>query len=349
MHNFRYWSGRSVLFVRLISFLYLGLCVFVVLWCQTLFYLSRCFSRCFCSISPMKSFVSWRRMWSVSISCARASPRRRKSWRNGRRKMPRRIQVGDVLLWVPSLFDEFINSLWWHAASDSEDELLARAAKAQLKTRATFLTLPPEIILKIFSHLNPRDLCRAAQVCKDWNRFCLDPALWPRILPVQWARGELIECWIRHTGTDDALLSFTGNWSFQECQVERDEALDALRLTCRDDDADIDESGRDDELLRKVSVLSVFMLMPCHHERVSISAATRITGPARRLPSSAASRWIWRPCHSFISVEGSLLLSREWPFAPPSSLWALTLPGIHLNELPSVPWGLTRSDASFSD
>ena len=53
-----------------------------------------------------------------------------------------------------------------------------------------FSDLPPEIALRILSHLSPQDLCRGAQVCQQWSDLCMDPQLWPSLLPVQWATGN---------------------------------------------------------------------------------------------------------------------------------------------------------------
>ena len=41
------------------------------------------------------------------------------------------------------------------------------------------------------SHLNPRDLCRSAQVCKQWSEVTMDPSLWRNLHPVEWARGNV--------------------------------------------------------------------------------------------------------------------------------------------------------------
>ena len=50
--------------------------------------------------------------------------------------------------------------------------------------------LPDELWLKIYSYLNPRDLCRCAQVCKVWAGLSRDMSLWHSVWPRHWAQGE---------------------------------------------------------------------------------------------------------------------------------------------------------------
>ena len=53
----------------------------------------------------------------------------------------------------------------------------------------TFDLLPDEILLSIMSYLNPRELCRAAQMCKRWNQLTMDGSLWTGVYPMNWAKG----------------------------------------------------------------------------------------------------------------------------------------------------------------
>ncbi|ELT98513.1 hypothetical protein CAPTEDRAFT_207606 [Capitella teleta] len=76
----------------------------------------------------------------------------------------------------------------WVSEDSREDS--ASDVEEEVKPDASFCNLPPEISLKIFGYLGPQDLCRAAQVSREWNSFCLEPCLWSRILPVQWAHGQ---------------------------------------------------------------------------------------------------------------------------------------------------------------
>jgi hypothetical protein len=63
--------------------------------------------------------------------------------------------------------------------------------KEEFQEKTTVLDLPPEIMLKIFTHLNPKDLCRSAQVCKSWSEVAMDGKLWQEVHPVRWAQGWL--------------------------------------------------------------------------------------------------------------------------------------------------------------
>jgi hypothetical protein len=49
--------------------------------------------------------------------------------------------------------------------------------------------LPDEVMLKVFSHLNPQALCRSAQVSHRWNSLAMDGSLWTQLYPVSWAKG----------------------------------------------------------------------------------------------------------------------------------------------------------------
>lgn len=51
-------------------------------------------------------------------------------------------------------------------------------------------SLPDEVLTKVFSHLNPQELCRSAQVSRRWNRLAFDGSLWTKLYPVSWAKGE---------------------------------------------------------------------------------------------------------------------------------------------------------------
>lgn len=51
--------------------------------------------------------------------------------------------------------------------------------------------LPPEVMLKIFSYLNPQELCRCSQVNSKWAQLAKAGSLWKHLYPVLWARGEL--------------------------------------------------------------------------------------------------------------------------------------------------------------
>ena len=54
---------------------------------------------------------------------------------------------------------------------------------------AGFDNLPQEMMLHIFSFLNPLDRTRCAQVSKHWNMLVYSPQLWKVIYPTNWAKG----------------------------------------------------------------------------------------------------------------------------------------------------------------
>jgi hypothetical protein len=54
--------------------------------------------------------------------------------------------------------------------------------------------LPNEILIKIFSHLNKRDLCIASGVCKSWHKCALDESMW-QIIDVSEFNLNLKQLW----------------------------------------------------------------------------------------------------------------------------------------------------------
>ncbi len=87
--------------------------------------------------------------------------------------------------------------------------------------------LPSEILLQIFSYLNPKELGHCAQVSSHWNAMALDGSLWKSLYPVRWAQGD----WSFFFDESDADL--------QDVPPEDDE--EEIFVT-KDEDADFDES-----------------------------------------------------------------------------------------------------------
>lgn len=58
------------------------------------------------------------------------------------------------------------------------------------QARQLIKCLPPEMLLNIFSYLNPKDLCHTAQVCKQWSECAMNGDLWSVLHPARWARGD---------------------------------------------------------------------------------------------------------------------------------------------------------------
>nr|AAH52101.1 Fbxl5-prov protein [Xenopus laevis] len=73
----------------------------------------------------------------------------------------------------------------------SVDEKAERSSKTQ-KSSSSISNLPPEVMLNIFSYLNPQDLCRCSQVNTKWAQLAKTGSLWRHLYPVLWARGESV-------------------------------------------------------------------------------------------------------------------------------------------------------------
>ncbi|XP_038054094.1 F-box/LRR-repeat protein 5-like [Patiria miniata] len=65
-----------------------------------------------------------------------------------------------------------------------------KAEEVQDVSQDKIAGLPSEVLLQIFSYLNPKELCRCAQVNSQWSQLAMDGALWKNILPVRWAQGD---------------------------------------------------------------------------------------------------------------------------------------------------------------
>ena len=76
---------------------------------------------------------------------------------------------------------------------------------------AANLVLPPEILLKIFTHLEPREVCRCAQVCKDWSSVAMDPGVWAILHPSRWGRGDFT--FGRNISSDDCNCDCEPNYN----------------------------------------------------------------------------------------------------------------------------------------
>uniref|UniRef100_K1R0L1 F-box/LRR-repeat protein 5 n=1 Tax=Magallana gigas TaxID=29159 RepID=K1R0L1_MAGGI len=116
------------------------------------------------------------------------------------------------------------------SSSSDEDEKCLRESRRE--PRGIEL-LPDEVMLNIFSYLNPKELCSIAQVSKRWNAIAMDGSNWKIIRPVQWFRGV---------------------WSCQDrMDVDQEEAsleqAEFYPLDVKfDEDADVDESEESDDI-----------------------------------------------------------------------------------------------------
>ena len=50
--------------------------------------------------------------------------------------------------------------------------------------------LPQEVLLKVFSYLDPQDLCHLSQTHPSFSELAFDGSLWSSLHPVRWADGH---------------------------------------------------------------------------------------------------------------------------------------------------------------
>lgn len=111
----------------------------------------------------------------------------------------------------------------WEEKTDGEVECQDKVLEEELLP-AKIQLLPSELTLKIFSYLNPKELCQCKQVCTQWNTLAGDPSFWTSLHPVRWAQGD-----------------WRFNISVEEMELEEDPYDNSLTCTI-DEDADVDES-----------------------------------------------------------------------------------------------------------
>ncbi|XP_071600023.1 F-box/LRR-repeat protein 5 isoform X1 [Heliangelus exortis] len=107
--------------------------------------------------------------------------------------------------------------------------------KADQETEVTGLTtnitnLPPEVMLTIFSYLNPQELCQCSQVSTEWSQLAKTGSLWKHLYPVRWARGD----WYSGPAAD---LETEPDEEWVKNRKDESRAFQEW-----DEDADIDES-----------------------------------------------------------------------------------------------------------
>ncbi|XP_068133766.1 F-box/LRR-repeat protein 5 isoform X2 [Hyperolius riggenbachi] len=125
----------------------------------------------------------------------------------------------------------------------SVDEKAGEETVAQ-PSSISISNLPPEVMLNIFSYLNPQELCRCSQVNSKWAQLAKTGSLWKHLYPVLWARGNWYsgEATQLDTEPDEDWISRRKDESraYQEW----------------DEDADIDESEEteDDDYSSSISV-----------------------------------------------------------------------------------------------
>lgn len=120
--------------------------------------------------------------------------------------------------------EELQKVLKYSVDEKAEEEITAKPSTVSISH------LPPEVMLNIFSYLNPQELCRCSQVNSKWAQLAKTGSLWKHLYPVLWARGY----WYNGAATD---LDTEPN---EEWICRRKDESRAYQEW--DEDADIDES-----------------------------------------------------------------------------------------------------------
>ncbi|KAM7112329.1 F-box/LRR-repeat protein 5 isoform 2-T3 [Ciconia maguari] len=106
-----------------------------------------------------------------------------------------------------------------------------RGLKTEVTGHTTNITnLPPEVMLTIFSYLNPQELCQCSQVSTEWSQLAKTGSLWKHLYPVRWARGD----WYSGLAAD---LETEPDEEWVKNRKDESRAFQEW-----DEDADIDES-----------------------------------------------------------------------------------------------------------
>lgn len=116
-------------------------------------------------------------------------------------------------------------------------------AEAEVSEHSTGIThLPPEVMLSIFSYLNPQELCRCSQVSTKWSQLAKTGSLWKHLYPVHWARGD----WYSGPATE---LDTEPDEEWVRSRKDESRAFQEW-----DEDADIDESEESAEESVAISI-----------------------------------------------------------------------------------------------
>ncbi|XP_006884582.1 PREDICTED: F-box/LRR-repeat protein 5 [Elephantulus edwardii] len=115
--------------------------------------------------------------------------------------------------------------------------------ESEVSEHATNIShLPPEVMLSIFSYLNPQELCRCGQVSTKWAQLAKTGVLWKHLYPVHWARGD----WYSGPATE---LDTEPDEEWVKNRKDESRAYQEW-----DEDADIDESEESAEASLAVSI-----------------------------------------------------------------------------------------------
>ncbi|XP_065829248.1 F-box/LRR-repeat protein 5-like [Oscarella lobularis] len=78
-------------------------------------------------------------------------------------------------------------------SSLSQEQLLLdqwNVVEREIRRQRAIASLPPEVWLRVFQFLGPKDLLRCGMVSKSWNAVSRDSSLWTNVCPKKWARGD---------------------------------------------------------------------------------------------------------------------------------------------------------------
>ncbi|KAE8629190.1 hypothetical protein XENTR_v10000390 [Xenopus tropicalis] len=134
----------------------------------------------------------------------------------------------------------------------SVDEKIERDSKNR-KSSASICNLPPEVMLNIFSYLNPQDLCRCSQVNTKWAQLARTGSLWRHLYPVLWARGDWYSGPPTHLDNepDEDWISRRKDESRAYQEWDEDADIDESEET-GEDDPSISVAQREKELLNSL-------------------------------------------------------------------------------------------------
>ncbi|XP_057296760.1 F-box/LRR-repeat protein 5-like [Hydractinia symbiolongicarpus] len=111
------------------------------------------------------------------------------------------------------------------------------------QARQLIKCLPPEMLMNIFSYLNPKDLCHTAQVCKQWSECAMNGDLWSVLHPARWARGDW--CFGIGANSDDCNCDCQPNYDLVTFSDFADEKIGDN--SCENDDSSSSSSSTDGE------------------------------------------------------------------------------------------------------
>ena len=99
-------------------------------------------------------------------------------------------------------------------------------------TVPTLVSLPPEVLLKIFSYLSPQDLLRLASLHSKLDKTAFDGSLWHHLHPVAWAKGQRKLNAPKQALSEVSLLASLGASTFSGGQKKRKDLETLATFPC---------------------------------------------------------------------------------------------------------------------